>query len=216
MALKSGLRKKRRKIRKAEHMCKLCEEYGAGKKWYLNEDNYSPFAWEEAKGKEWFNSWFRGRDKSVADSAKALENALLKQEKLEQYRTLTERMISEDGNKGYPRGSIGQIITKEEAKAVVNIAPQIAAITCVCRLSVRGIKMPACLAFGKIGEMANYYPTFSPNGVEYITPKEAEDLIDKFSKQGMVHDVWFYPKPFVGLLCNAGYPDCQSIKYRFQ
>ena len=87
-------------------------------------------------------------------------------------------------------------------------------MSCSCKLALRGIKTPSCLMFGIIGEIAGKYPAYTPKGVEYLPLEEGEALIEMFSKQGLVHSIWFHPKPFIGMLCNCGCQDCVPIKNR--
>jgi len=45
-------------------MCKFCVEHGAGKKWYLQRDNYSKEAMERAKIKKMVPFVFQNGEKS--------------------------------------------------------------------------------------------------------------------------------------------------------
>ena len=49
-------------------MCKFCVEHGAGKKWYLQRDNYSKEAMERAKIKKWYHSYFKTARKVIAEN----------------------------------------------------------------------------------------------------------------------------------------------------
>lgn len=87
-------------------MCKFCVEHGAGKKWYLQRDNYSKEAMERAKIKKWYHSYFKTARKVIAENMQMYGNALGKPKMLDQIRSITEHVLHEDSDKGFPSRGI--------------------------------------------------------------------------------------------------------------
>ncbi|MEM2572956.1 MAG: hypothetical protein QXF77_00915 [Candidatus Jordarchaeales archaeon] len=101
-------------------MCKFCYKHGGGKKWYLNERNLSVKLAKELGYEVWELDHWKLIDKVYGDAAKTLSDVFDDPNLLEPTKKMIEAMIQKDeGTRVFPEGHLGQVITVEEAKKVV-------------------------------------------------------------------------------------------------
>jgi ferredoxin len=189
-------------------MCEFCVQHGAGKKWYLAAQNYA----EELARSEGRESFIKdiykdyrkmyGRKVQVSDIA--LKVPFIKKyafEKIENYFT----------NK-----HAGQIVSLEDAITICGIPGRVSLVDCPCRKYLRGKDEKKCILFGTTAEIVDNIPEFSP--VKDIGVEDAAELLTDFNKSGLVHTIWTFKTPYIGVICNCNNRECMlfHLKDRYK
>lgn len=196
-------------------MCRFCYKHGGGKKWYLNERNLSVKLAKELGYEVWELDHWKLIDKVYGDAAKMLSDVFDDPKLLEPTKKMIEAMIQKDeGTRVFPEGHLGQVITVEEAKMVVEISGEVYRVMCPCRWMNRNEKVYTCMPLGLHGETARVFPDHAPNGVEILSVEEAKAFLDECDEKGLVHTIAGTPLPFAFALCNCEYPECIALRPR--
>lgn len=196
-------------------MCKFCYKHGGGKKWYLNERNLSVKLAKELGYELWELDHWKLIDKVYGDAAKMLSDVINDPQLAEPTKRMIEAMIQKDeGARSFPEGHLGQVITVEEAKKVVEISGEVYRVMCPCRWMNRNEKVYMCMPLGLHGETARTFPDHAPNGVEILSVEEAKAFLDECYEKGLVHTIAGTPLPFAFALCNCEYPECIALRPR--
>jgi len=197
-------------------MCEYCEKYGVdGQRWFLNPANSArrltkvrkPESESTGAGE---NPNAEGGD--VGMGATHVELIEMKRSGPEEY----ARRLA-DLEKRAPQHHIGQVMTLEEAQALMDISWPIAKMTCGCRRSTRGLPDEenfSCMGMGPGMYKWERWPQIYRGGVEFTTPDQAKAYLSKLNKKGLVHIVETFGTPYVGGVCNCEYPDCSAIRGR--
>ena len=192
-------------------MCELCEQYGEGRRWYLNPNNYArPLYRKVEKGKE--------KEPMILDELRFPFNQIKPMIDVKDNPEAFEK-AKEEFSKAWER-SVGQVVSLEDAKKMVEIAQPIAKIDCICRRSVRatledGEQRPrSCLATGVGMFRWEEWPERYKGGVEFISTAEAIRHIEHWHKRGMVIALMAFGTPYIGGICVCDYPDCLAIRMR--
>ena len=192
-------------------MCELCEKYGEGNPWYLNPMNYArPLYRKIEKDKEkepMILEELRGPINIIKPLIDLMDNPEAFKKAKEQFSKHQERMV-------------GQVVSLEDAKKMVEIAQPITKIDCICRRTFRatledGVQRPrSCLGLG-IGMFRwEEWPERYKGGVEFLSTEEAKKHLEHWHKRGMVITIMAFGTPYIGGICLCDYPDCIAIRMR--
>jgi len=189
-------------------MCEFCKEHGEGKKWYLQAKNYSEELWNEERKllpKEFLEKFeengvngMAGWDKlMVADptAAKAMPSKVEERKKTHW----------------------GQVVPVEEIEQILDMTVNITRLPCGCRSVLRGV-YDARYCFGVTTFRGGWtdtleYPDYSSD-LEILTNEGAKKAIQKLDRNGLVHTVWTFITPYIGVICNCTATDCLAMKGR--
>jgi len=185
-------------------VCDYCLKHGAGKRWYLNADNYRK-NFERDEKRENFTQEF-------TDSFKRAYEERLKGVAADVLPARTDWLTRTFLNRYFAKQHTGQVVPFEEAQAVVDVAGQVSLIPCVCRMASEGRKVRLCMPFMTIPE--EYFNDSHSEGrdVEKLTLEEAK--VKDFYLKGYVQSIWTFMTPHIGALCNCDYPSCAAIRAR--
>ena len=199
-------------------MCKFCYKHGAGKRWYLNERNLSVKLAKELGFEQWELDHWKLIDKVYGDATKMLADVLNDPNMLEPTKRMLEKMIQKDeGPRVFPEGHLGQVITLDEAKKIVEIAGGSYIAMCPCRFMNRGEKVYTCMPLGLHGEaLEGYVDYIPPKGMQYLNVDEAKEFLDECDEKGLVHTIAGTPIPIAFAMCNCQYPECIGIRPRVE
>jgi ferredoxin len=192
-------------------MCELCEKYGDGNPWYLNPMNYArPLYRKLDKDKEkepMILEELRGPINIIKPLIDLMDNPEAFKKAKEQFSKHQERMV-------------GQVVSLEDAKKMVEIAQPIAKIDCICRRTFRATledglqRSRSCLGLG-IGMFRwEEWPERYKGGVEFLSSGEAKKHLEHWHKRGMVITIMAFGTPYIGGICLCDYPDCIAIRMR--
>jgi Pyruvate/2-oxoacid:ferredoxin oxidoreductase delta subunit len=203
-------------------MCELCEKYGDGTKWYLNPANYAR------------SEYLQVKEQRPADKAKQRSGRqVVPQGELEalNYVRKTIRVKDEEPEmyeEVHKKASAlmqmtapAQVVTPDEAKQIVDIASPLASMMCSCRYWNRGTeeKSPeeyTCMGLGTGNFRWGRWPEFYRGGVNFVTPEEAKEWIDKMAERGYVQTVMCMgTAPRIGGLCNCDRTTCVLFRWLF-
>ncbi len=112
-------------------MCRFCEEYGDGGKWYLNPANYARRLYKVRREGE--SSSSADADPQAAGMGGGTINEIIRARaagKLDE----EERIKNAELEKAY-KIHFAQVVTLDETKQIFDIAYPIARMTCACRRS---------------------------------------------------------------------------------
>jgi ferredoxin len=179
-------------------MCEFCVQHGAGKKWYLAAQNYADEL-VRSQGRESFIKHIYkdyrkmyGRNVRLADIAVSLpfvkEYALMK------------------FNDYFTNDHAGQVISLEDAISISSIPGRVSLADCPCSKYLFGKNEKKCMLFGATAEIVDNIPEFSP--VKDIGAEEAAEFLKGLNASGMVHTIWTFKTPYIGVICNCNNRGC--------
>lgn len=196
-------------------MCQFCLKHGAGKKWYLNERNLSVKLAKELGYEPWELDHWKILDKFYGDATKMLAKILEDPKQLEASKKMYEQLVRKDaGPRTFPEGHLGQVITLEEAKKIVEIAGDVYRAMCSCRYMMRNEKVNTCMPLGLHGEALEGWVDWAPSGVEKLSVEEGKAFLDELDEKGLVHTIAGTPVPVAFSMCNCQYPECIALRPR--
>ncbi|MHA1786076.1 MAG: ATP-binding protein [Candidatus Helarchaeota archaeon] len=187
-------------------MCQFCLEYGNGKKWYLNEENYSNDLIEKFKAMNPMINMLGGTQKMDLEIGAAMNvDAMIPDHTNQEQLNKVSKSI--EGLHG------GQVIPLEEAFMVIDLAKSFILVPCYCRRHFGGLEdMMTCLFLNPVSEMV---PKNRPwEKYELLSKIEAKKKLVEFDKKGYVHSVYWAPLPIPIVICNCQYPYCIGMKLR--
>jgi len=192
-------------------MCELCEKYGNGGRWYLNPENYARPLYTKVKmGKE--------SEPMILDELRSPFNILKPLIDLKD-----DPESFKEGKAAYlerKKRSVGQVVSLQDAEAMIEIAQPIASMDCICRRFVRatledGKQRPrSCLALGTGIFRWEEWPERYKGGVEFLSTEQSKKFLKHWHKQGMVISIMAFGTPYIGGICLCDYPDCLAIRMR--
>ena len=109
----------------------------------------------------------------------------------------------------------GQVITLDEALRVVDLMYPISVISCACRRSMQGLPNEenfTCIGMGPGMYKWERWPDTYRGGVQFLSPDEAKELLNRLNKRGLVQTLFTFGTPYLAGLCNCEYPDCGAIR----
>jgi NAD-dependent dihydropyrimidine dehydrogenase PreA subunit len=191
-------------------VCEFCIQHGEGKKWYLQANNYSKellncerlrYIFSFANNIEgWSTDWPSELDKLIIADPSLKSQFIAKRTKY------------------FKRVHYGQVVPLEEIEQILDMTISIIRLPCICR-SALWDRYDARYCFGvttSIPLFRNFfglYPDFSPD-LEVLTKEKAKKTFQDHDKDGLVHTVWTFITPFIGVVCNCTSKDCLPLKWR--
>ena len=182
-------------------MCEFCVQHGAGKKWYLEAQNYADRLARSQKRELFIKDVFKdykkmyGRQVRIADIA--LKIPFVKDYALMKF------------NDYFTKDHSGHVVPLEDAVSICGIPGRVSVIDCPCTKYIFGKNEKKCILFGTTAEVVDNIPEFSP--VQDIGAEDAAELLRNFDKSGMVHTIWTFKTPYIGVICNCNNRSCALL-----
>ncbi|MCP4753364.1 MAG: 4Fe-4S dicluster domain-containing protein [Proteobacteria bacterium] len=188
-------------------------EYGNGR-WYLNPKNHSRNMYKIKKPQQKAAAF--GSDPEAQSGRKIGEIMQMRFDDPEKFRQLVKEA---DSLKTKGPFQIGQVIPLQEAYVVAELSYPVGSMHCICRYHARGHTERneheySCTGLGVGMFKWERWPERYKGGVNFMTPDEAKEWLQKWNKKGMVHIIMTFGGSYVGGICNCDYPDCGMIRNR--
>jgi len=185
-------------------MCKLCEEWGNGDKWYLNPEIYKYKAGDdvgsEAAFMGWLGEWVRLQD-------------------------------TKEGVMGASKVKKHQIVPIEDALKIADMNEEHATevvfdmFPCLCAMVHTGESLQHCMDFGFTALATERWVTmagqpFPPPGEHHarVSKEEWKERLIQADKDGYVHNVMLFGvaegSGYIGHICNCKLPYCSPLRGR--
>jgi len=188
-------------------MCDWCVTHGKGKKWYLNMQNHARELMETKERVDEINRFYETREKDVASSVYNVLKKLENPSAVDSVRRELEAAVS--------RHLQTQIVTVEDARAILKLASPIAKVACACRRRMRARDADkVCLALGFMADLGKEWPDYTRGGVDYVSTDEAIEYAEKMGRKGYVHNVHSFMMPYVAFLCHCEVWSCDPLYRR--
>ena len=203
-------------------MCEFCAKHGEGKKWYLQVKNYAqewlnaPLTPEEKEATgastraEWLGSFCKvfGQAKAAGNKVTLQEMGMAVEPGIVRWAAAGELARAFEGQK---QVHFGQVVTLEDAEAILDSVDSITRLPCGCRYFTTGKSDKRyCFGLGVVaGGMLGGLP--DSHSFETLTKDEAKRIIRDYDTEGLVHTVWTAVTPFVLGLCNCDH-DCLAYR----
>lgn len=196
-------------------MCEYCVLHGSGKRWYQNASNYSKALATSDFIRDFSDSYF-GRE--IRPHSVKIDTQL-EFESDEIFEL--ERQKTDQRYKLYLHH---QVVTTEEALAILNLASQqsgehertVVQIPCICRHQVFGSDEDLhCYGIAFTDEYTRRFPKYLGGGHEYVSAETAGHVLeDMIENEPTVHAISALGVPYLGLLCNCDMKVCQPYLRR--
>lgn len=179
-------------------MCEFCVQHGAGKKWFMNAQNYAEelAATDEREDfiRNFFTDYGRKYDRSVRKADLAFKIPFVKDyasKKLDQF---------------YNEKHSGQVVCLEDAVTICSIPGRVSLIDCPCKKHLTGKSEEKCILFTTTAEIVDDLPEFTP--VKDVGSEEAAEILKALDESGQVHTIWTFKTPYIGAICNCNRNEC--------
>ena len=178
--------------------------------WHLNPKNYARRMYRDLRKKE---EGPKGPPPEMAALQLETQAFMARNDEPEKFPEIRKKVVEL-----ISKTHGGQVITIQEAKQMLDIASPIALIGCACRRMVRGKVEEkeefTCMGLG-VGMLKwDRWPERYKAGVEFVTPEEAKEWLEKWNKAGYVHTLMTFGLPYIGGICNCDYATCLAIRHR--
>lgn len=179
-------------------MCEFCVQHGAGKKWYLAAKNYADEL-ARSDGRELFiKNIFKDYKKMYGRQVHIIDTAL----KIPFFKNYALMKF----NDYFRRDHSGHVIPLEDAVSICSIPGRVSLIDCPCSKYLFGKNVKKCILFGATAEIVDNVPEFSP--VQDIGAEDAAEFLKGLDESGMIHTIWTFKTPYIGVICNCNNRDC--------
>jgi NAD-dependent dihydropyrimidine dehydrogenase PreA subunit len=191
-------------------MCEFCVQHGEGKKWYLQAKNYS-LELLNCERLRYLFSFSRNIDGWAIDWASELDKLIIADP------SLKSQFIARR-TKYFKRVHYGQVVPLEEIEQILDMTISIVRLPCICRSALWG-RYDVRYCFGVTTSIPLFhhfyemYPDFSSD-IEVLTKEKAKKTFQEHDHDGLVHTVWTFITPFIGVVCNCTSKDCLPLKWR--
>jgi len=187
-------------------MCEFCMKHGAGKKWYLQAQNYSA---DRVRNSRRFRDGLRWllRDRGDESGIHRRNMRLLDVPIVgwAAKRLITRRMKTLH---------FGQVLALEDVERVFSLVDEINLFPCTCRRRLVGKQDERC-CFG-LGsyprEVIEDIPEFVSD-TQRLTVEEATEKVRDLERQGLVHTIWTMDTPFIVGVCSCRPGECLGLEY---
>ncbi len=177
-------------------MCQFCIQHGEGKIWYDNMKNYSLEIFSQVSSRGKYTRTLKNFRKNIAFwpfLAYRYKNLMPKV-----YDSLVYPRVTQYLKKHH----FGQIVPLEDAENILQNVANIVLLPCVCRKVTTQKEERYCLGIGAdMTDVFSAAPDF--RNFETMTFHEARAFVRQTETEGMVHSVWTYETPFIGMMCNC-------------
>jgi Pyruvate/2-oxoacid:ferredoxin oxidoreductase delta subunit len=108
--------------------------------------------------------------------------------------------------------NFGQILSLDEASAVIEVAKHVGVIDCWCRRRHSGDSEPYCLAIGAFSDFAEGIGSFKSQ----LSIEEAKEFLRRMHSQNYFHSIWTLKTPFLSTICSCDLIYCWGYRGRFK
>ena len=191
-------------------MCRLCEEFGEGMRWYLNPRFHKEIGQnQEVRDRLWEMSTGPEAQKGYVVYIKRSNDGLSSPPTEEQKKYWS----------GMWRLGTGpcQIVPLEDAVKIMDLAEDICVVPCLCRMMWGGKKEKVCIMWSlatKAMRESSIPWKHGYNEVEYLSADEAKNLLRKCDREGCVHWLELMTEPYTWCICNCKLPYCTALRGR--
>lgn len=189
-------------------MCEFCVQHGAGKKWYLEAQNYAEKL-AASEGRESFiKDFFKNYERNYRRNLYKIDIA----RKIPFVKEYAEMKISNY----FSQKHAGQVISLEDAITICSIPGRVSVIDCPCQKYIAGKKERKCILFGTTADIVENLPEFSH--ISDLDFEDAAKLLKSVETEGKIHTVWTFMSPYIGAICNCDQMGCLlfHLKNRYQ
>lgn len=179
-------------------MCEFCVQHGAGKKWFMNAQNYAEKLAETEDREVFIRNLFTDYGKKFDRNVRKTDLAF----KLPVVKGYASRQLERYYNEKHS----GQVISLEDAINICSIPERVSIIDCPCKKHLTGRSEKKCILFTTTAEIVDGIPEFSP--VKDLGWEEAAELLKELDNSGQVHTVWTFKTPYIGAICNCNQNEC--------
>jgi len=203
-------------------MCEFCTKHAEGRKWYLEVKNYSrellnePLSPEEREAsgagtraeyltrccQQFLRTAATGEPQTLLRVLHASMPSVLR------YAAAGDRAKAFEHHK---MTHFGQVVTLEDAEAIIDVADSITRMPCGCRYFTTGqADKRYCFGLG-IDAHDILSSVLRAESLEVLSKEQAKRVIRDYDTEGLVHTIWTSVTPFVFSLCNC---DRDCLAYR--
>lgn len=187
-------------------MCEFCMKHGAGKKWYLQAQNYSA---DRIRGSPRFRDALRWLLEEKPGGG---------EEHRRRMRLLDLPLVGWAAKRFITRKlkpvHFGQVLALADVEKVFALADEINLFPCVCRRQLTGKRDERyCFGLGSYPrEVIEDMPEFVADA-QRLTVAEATELVRDLDRRGLVHTVWTLETPFIIGVCSCRPGECLGLDY---
>ncbi len=191
-------------------MCEFCVQHGEGKKWYLQAKNYSADLINEERIRYVFD--FANSIEAWAAGWASDLNSVITTDPSSTPAFVARR------TEEFKRMHYGQIVPVEDVEQILGMTASIVRFACICRSALCG-RYDARYCYGVtpdlpfLSDFYGLYPDFSRD-LEVLSKDQAMKDFRNHDREGMVHSIWTFITPFVGVICNCTTRDCIPLLWR--
>ena len=187
-------------------MCEFCMKHGAGKKWYLQAQNYSA---DRVRGSQRFRDGMRWLLEETPNQAAVLKRRMRLLD-LPIVGWAAKRFITSKMKPVH----FGQVLALDDVVKVFGLADEINLFPCMCRRQLTGKRDERyCFGLGSYPrEVMEDMPEFVADA-QRLTVEEATELVRDFERRGLVHTVWTLETPFIVAVCSCRPGECLGLEY---
>jgi ferredoxin len=185
-------------------MCEFCVQHGEGQAWYLNRRNYSFEVAREHGSLGYMKHFLETFDQSMF-----WDKLLLQAKSVGWLHRLMYRVCTAAQRVNH----FGQVVSLEDAKAIIRLQPSIVRLPCPCKRLLTGETVRRCIGIGwEVPGVLSQVPEYD---YEHLREDEALALLDEYHDQRLVHSVWTFKTPFIAAICNCD-EDCMAMRLQQQ
>jgi ferredoxin len=181
-------------------------KHGAGKKWYLQAQNYSA---DRVRGSQHFRDGLRWLLKETPDERAVVERRM---------RLLDLPIVGWAAKRFITRKMkpfhFGQVLTLDDVERVFSLVDEINLFPCVCRRHLTGKRDERyCFGLGSYPrEVFEDIPEFVAD-TQRLSLQEATELVRDLERRGLVHTIWTLDTPFIVSVCSCRPGECLGLDY---
>jgi len=187
-------------------MCEFCMKHGAGKKWYLQAQNYAA---DRVRGSRRFRDGLRWLLEEKPDAA-ALHARRMRLLDLPIVGWAAKRFITAKMKPFH----FGQVLSLADVERAFGLADEINLFPCACRRQLKGRRDERfCFGLGSYPrEVLEEMPELAADA-QRLTVVEATELIRDLDRRGLVHTIWTLETPFIVGVCSCRPGECLGLEY---
>ncbi|MCL7475693.1 MAG: 4Fe-4S binding protein [Methanosarcinales archaeon] len=191
-------------------MCRFCVLHGKGNKWFHHVDNFEKRHLDDKQRLELARAIYldtAGREIPVS-LFMSKYGMMLKGMPVLLKTPLVKYAARPAANRLMEKYHVGQVITIEEARRLVDISGHVALFDCWCRHR-KGNDEACCMGVGAYGDLADDIPELKHIS---ISPDEAIAIMEQYEDKGSFHSVWTVKAPFISTICNCDNSVCHGTE----
>jgi len=199
-------------------MCRVCEAIGGVKPWYLNEDLYGRRIYKRKIGPPTAYDIHSALDEGMDFGSWGLIEDVVRTSWSAPEEEHLEK-LNKINNEYFAVREFCPIMPLEDAKKIMDLTWPLAIMHCMCRKNLTGTEERcgaeySCMALGNGMYKWERWPERQRGGVQFVTPEEGKEWLDKWTKKGFVAIGMMYgPDNWIGGICMCDYPQCLAVKF---